>query len=130
MPKPPVLPLALVLFFSLCGPLFGREVIIAVRDADLDIPLEGALIRSWDGEEYVCGEDGRAAVTVPDGRQVAVHIAYPGYENGRLLISAEGTEFFCALRLGGIMENRELVLEASSPDSNEARIGRSIAISG
>ncbi|MDR1250506.1 MAG: hypothetical protein LBK63_14555 [Treponema sp.] len=124
------LPLALILFFGLCGPLFGREVTIVVSDADLDIPLEGASIYSWDGEAYVCDEDGRATVTVPDGRQVAIRIAYPGYENGRLLIPLEGTEFLCALHLGGIMENRELVVEASNPDSSEARIGRSIAISG
>jgi hypothetical protein len=105
-------------------------VTVTVSDADLGIPLEGALIRSWDGEEYLCGEDGRATVPVPDGRQVAVRVAYPGYENGRLLIPAEGTEFFCALRLGGIMESRELVIEAPGPDASEARSGRSIAISG
>jgi hypothetical protein len=105
-------------------------VVITVSDADLDIPLEGAVIRSWDGEEYLCDENGRVAVQVPDDRQVAVRIVYPGYENGRLIIPAEGAEFSCALRLGGIMENRELVLEASNPDASEARSGRSIAISG
>jgi hypothetical protein len=105
-------------------------VVITVSDADLDIPLEGAVIRSWDGVEYLCGEDGRARVAVPDDRQVVVRIAYPGYENGRLLISPDGGEFSCALRLGGIMENRELVIEASSPGASETRSGRSIAISG
>jgi hypothetical protein len=130
MLRSPVPPLVLAVFFSLCGPLFAREVTITVSDADLDIPLEGALIRSWDGEEYLCDGEGRAMLSVPDDRQVVVRIACPGYENGRLLIPAEGTEFFCALRLGGIMENRELVLEVSDPDSSEARSGRSIAISG
>ena len=123
-------PLAIAVFLSLCGPLFAREVTVTVRDADLDIPLEGALIRSWDGKEYLCDEGGRATVPVPEGRQVVIRIAYPGYENGRLLIPAEGEEFLCPLRLGGIMENRELVIEASSPDASEARSGRSIAISG
>jgi hypothetical protein len=128
MLKSPVL--ALALFFGLCGLLFAREVTITVSDADLDIPLEGAVIHSWDGEEYRCDENGRATAPVPEGRQVVIRIAYPGYETGRLLIPAEGTEFFCALRLGAIMENRELVIEASNPDASEARSGRSIAISG
>jgi hypothetical protein len=122
--------LALAVFLSLCGTLFARDVTVTVSDADLDMPLEGALIRSWDGGEYLCDQDGKATLPVPEGRQVVVRIAYPGYENGRLLIPAEGSEFFSALRLGGILENRELVLEASSPDQSEARIGRSIAISG
>jgi hypothetical protein len=130
MARSPVPSLVLACLFSLCGPLFAREVIITVSDADLDIPLEGALIRSWDGEEYLCDVDGRATVPVPEDRQVAVRIAYPGYENGRLLIPPEGTEFFCPLRLGGILENPELVLEAQNPGSSEARSGRSIAISG
>ncbi|WP_100216982.1 TonB-dependent receptor plug domain-containing protein [Treponema primitia] len=131
MPKIPVLPFALAVLLVFCSaPLFGRDVVVTVSDADLGIPLEGAVIRSWDGREYVCDEDGRAEVTVPDDQQVVIRIAYPGYENGRLLIPVGGNEFFSALRLGGIMENHELVIEASSPEVSEARSGRSIAISG
>jgi hypothetical protein len=125
-----ILPFAVAVFLSLCAPLFARDVVVTVSDADLAIPLEGAVIRSWDGSEYVCDEEGRAVVVVPNDRQVVIRIAYPGYENGRLLISVGGDEFSCALRLGGIMENRELVIEASSPEASETRSGRSIAISG
>ncbi|MFP3042881.1 hypothetical protein LQZ19_13770 [Treponema primitia] len=131
MPKISFQPFALAVLLGLCAaPLFGRDVVVTVSDADLGIPLEGAVIRSWDGEEYVCDEDGKAAVAVPDDRQVVIRIAYPGYENGRLLIPVSGNEFSGALRLGGIMENRELVIEAASPEASEARSGRSIAISG
>ncbi|MDR1596959.1 MAG: hypothetical protein LBR99_04565, partial [Treponema sp.] len=123
-------PLAAAVFLSLCASLFGRDVVVTISDADLKIPLEGAVIHSWDGSEYVCDEEGRAVVVVPDDRQVVIRIAYPGYENGRLLIPVEGGEFSGALRLGGIMENPELVIEASSPEASEARSGRSITISG
>ena len=51
--------LVAAVFFSLWGPLFAGEVTVTVRGADLDIPLEGAVIHSWDGEEYLCDEDGR-----------------------------------------------------------------------
>ncbi|MDR3285041.1 MAG: hypothetical protein LBS97_07685 [Treponema sp.] len=111
-------------------PLWAREVTVTVADADLEIPLEGAVIRSWDGAEYVCDEEGRAAVSVPEGRQVVIQAAYPGYNNGRLVIPAAGNEFSIGLRLGGVMENRELVVEARKPDTGETKSGRSVAISG
>ncbi|GHV25358.1 hypothetical protein AGMMS4952_02900 [Spirochaetia bacterium] len=130
MSKSPLILLIIAAFFNLCAPLFARDVVITVSDADLRIPLEGAVVRSWDGMEYFCNEAGRTVLAVPDGRQVVIRIAYPGYENGRLMIPAEGTEFSCALRLGGIMENRELVIEAASPEAGETRSGRSVTISG
>ncbi|AEF84547.1 hypothetical protein TREPR_1032 [Treponema primitia ZAS-2] len=119
----------LLCFFCL-GPLFARDVEITVSDADLEIPLEGAVIRSWDGDEYYCDEEGRVSIPVPDDRPVVIRIAYPGYENGRLMIPVTGERFSGTLRLGGVMENRELVIEASPPEENEIRSGRSITIAG
>jgi hypothetical protein len=119
-----------LLFLTILCPLWGRDVTVAVEDADLGIPLEGAVIRSWDGTEYVCDEEGRALIGVPDGRQVVLQIAYPGYENGRLVIPLAGGEFSLGLRLGGVLENRELVVEARRPETSEAKSGRSVAISG
>jgi hypothetical protein len=88
------------------------------------------VIRSWDGAEYLCDEDGKAAVSVPDDRQVSVQVSYPGYETGRLLIPLAGDAFTLGLRLGGVMESRELVIEAQRPGSSETKSGRSVAISG
>jgi hypothetical protein len=123
-----------VLFFiMLTLSLFGREVDITVEDADLSIPLEGAVIRIGTGTEsvqYVCDEDGRARITLPDGRPALIQAAYPGYENRRLSIAPDVSVFTVQLKLGGIMENRELVLEASRPGASETRSGRSVAISG
>jgi hypothetical protein len=110
--------------------LFGRDVEITVEDTDLGLPLEGAVLRSWDGKQYVCNEDGKAVVSVPDGRQVVMQAAYPGYENGRLVIPVSGESFTVRLRLSGVMENRELVLEAERPGAGETRTGRSVALSG
>ncbi|MDR0630405.1 MAG: hypothetical protein LBG24_12375 [Treponema sp.] len=70
MAQSPLRLLVAAVFFSLWGPLFAGEVTSTVRGADLDIPLEGAVIHSWDGEEYLCDEDGRAMLPVPQGRQV------------------------------------------------------------
>ncbi|GHV76441.1 hypothetical protein AGMMS49942_12620 [Spirochaetia bacterium] len=121
----------LVLLFSLPNnALFARDVEIIVLDADLGIPLEGTRIRSWDGAEYECDEDGKVLIAVPDDRPVVIQAAYPGYENGRLAINREQSSFTLTLRLGGIMENRELVIEARQPGASETKLGRSVAISG
>ena len=108
----------------------AREVTIYVEDADLELPLEGAVVRSWDGSDHVCGEDGVVIINVPDDRQVTVQVTYPGYETDRLNIPLSEKSFVLGLRLGGAIESRELVIEAKRPGSSETRSGRSVSISG
>ncbi|MDR2588015.1 MAG: hypothetical protein LBC67_01185 [Spirochaetales bacterium] len=110
--------------------LSARDVIIYVEDAEMGMPLEGALVHSWDGEVLECGEDGSVRLDAPSGVRVVVRVSYPGYETGRLVIGDEGFEFRVLLRLGGVMENRELVVEAQRPGVSETRTGRSVGISG
>jgi len=117
-------------FFLLTFSLFARDVEITVVDTELGLPLEGAVIRSPDGRQYICDENGRALISVPDERQVVVQAAYPGYENGRLIVALGVTSYTLSLRLSGIMEGRELVVEAVRPDTGETQTGRSVALSG
>ena len=123
------LPLILLLLFS-ANILWARDITIIVEDNDLELPLEGAVVHSWDSTEAVCGEDGKVIISVPDDRQVSVQITYPGYETGRLVIPVQGNNFSLGLALGGAVESRELVIEAKRPGSSETRSGRSVAISG
>ena len=116
-------------FFLLSFSLFAREVEIIVEDIELGLPLEGAVIRSWDGTEYICDVDGKVIVSVPDDRQVVIQAAYPGYETGRLAVTATGASFILGLRLLDIMEGKELVVEAARPGTSETRTGRSVAVS-
>ncbi|GHV77281.1 hypothetical protein AGMMS49942_21020 [Spirochaetia bacterium] len=109
----------------------AREVEIHVRDADVGVPLEGALIRSWDGEEYAAGSTGVALITVPDDRPVSVTVAYPGYEGLRLAIPPTGDSFVAELHLRLVMENTELVVEAGTIADTAGRDrGRAVAIGG
>jgi hypothetical protein len=110
--------------------IWAREVRIYIEDRDLEWPLEGAVIRSWDGSDYICDEDGQALVSVPDDRQVIIQVSYPGYETGRLVIPLRGNSFSLGLHLGGAIHSRELVIEAQRPGVSETRSGRSVAISG
>ena len=127
-PKPALCAIILILLSAF--PLFARDVEITVLDRDLLLPLEGAVIRSWDGSEHTCDENGKAVISAPDNRQVLVQAAYPGYETGRIVITVTGNSFTITLGLSGIMESRELVIEAERPGSSETRIGRSVAVSG
>ena len=119
-----------VFFFCSLFSLFGRDIEITVVDVDLGLPLEGAVVRSFDGTQYVCDRNGKARIAVPDDRQVVIQGSYPGYENGRLVITVGANAFTMGLRLSGIMENRELVIEAAKPGSSETSTGRSVALSG
>jgi len=128
--------IAAILVFLLLLPvaIFARDVEILVEDEDLSIPLEGAVVILRGGTQFICNENGRALVTLPDDRQTIVSITYPGYETFRLSIpAATGSEtierFKAALRLGGMMTSQELVLEAARPETSETKSGRSVAIS-
>jgi len=120
---------AAFLFYGLF-PVFARDVEITVMDHDLSLPLEGAVVRSWDGSEHFCDENGKAVIEAPDDRQVIIHAAYPGYETGRLMVAVMGNAFTVGLRLIGIMESGELIIEGTKTDSGETRVGRGVAISG
>ncbi|MDR1618124.1 MAG: TonB-dependent receptor plug domain-containing protein [Treponema sp.] len=130
-PRPGGIAVCCVLFFLalLNFPLFPRDVEITVEDVELGLPLEGALVRSGDGAEYTTDGEGRVFITVPEGREAVIQGAYPGYETGRLVIPALGERFTLGLRLGGVVEHRELVVEASRPEAGETRTGRSVAVS-
>jgi hypothetical protein len=118
-----------ILFFSaFC--LFARDIEITVIDGDLEIPLEGARIVSWDGSEFFCDARGRVVVPAPDDRQVIIRVSYPGYEPGRLVVKPGEDRFSLSLTIGGILEARELVIEAKRPEASQTVSGRSVAISG
>ncbi|MDR2575456.1 MAG: Plug domain-containing protein [Treponema sp.] len=107
---------------------------ITVEDEELGMPLEGAVVSLRDGRQFNCDKNGEARVNLPDNRQTIVQITYPGYDTRRMNIPAfvegKGDErFTVSLRLGGVMEARELVVEAQRPQTSETRSGRSVAIS-
>jgi len=117
-----------IVFFLLVSSVYSRDITVTVKDIDLDLPLEGAVIR-WEGNELICDINGKAVIKAPDGRQIVIQAAYPGYETGRIVIPVTGNEFFIGLNLSGVMQGSELVIETSKPGSSETRTGRSIAVS-
>jgi hypothetical protein len=120
----------LIILFTLVVPsLFSRDIAIFVKDHDLDIPLEGALVRTRDGIEYTTDENGKTTIQAPDNRQTVIRASYPGYETGTLTIPVTGDSFIITLHLSGILQGRELVIEAARPGASETRTGRSIAVS-
>ena len=128
-----------VLFFAFlcaaCAFVYARDIVIAVLDEELGLPLEGAVVSLRDGKQFHCDRNGLARVSLPDNRQTIVQVTYPGYDARRMNIPAaaeEGTtveRFTVSLRLGGVMQARELVVEAERPQTSETKSGRSVAIS-
>ncbi|MCL2805634.1 MAG: TonB-dependent receptor plug domain-containing protein [Treponema sp.] len=117
-----------LMFFILTSPLFARDVTIIVTDADIDLPLEGAIVRTREGVQYICDENGAAVIQAPINRQIVIQATYPGYEPSIITIPVSGSVFTIGLRLGGFLQGRELVVEAARPGATETRTGRSIAV--
>jgi len=119
----------LLLFFS-CIYVFARDVTVKVIDSDLDLPLEGAVVRVRDGSEYKCNRDGIAVIKAPDDRQFVIYVSYPGYETNTVVVPVSSNSIDVHLHLSGVIQGKELVLEAQKPGASESRTGRSVAISG
>jgi len=111
--------------------IFARDIALYVEDEELGLPLEGAVVALRNGRQYPCDEEGRALLTLIDERQQVVQITYPGYDTRRVTIPAgtDDTKISVSLRLSGVMQGRELVVEAQRPESSETKSGRSVAIS-
>ncbi|MDR0539135.1 MAG: Plug domain-containing protein, partial [Spirochaetaceae bacterium] len=127
--------LYLALFFTgfVCFAAFARDITVTAVDADLDIALEGAVINLPDGAKVTANRQGRAVVTVPDGRETLLRRSYPGYETYRVLIPANGgsNAITAAMRMGTMMENKELIIEADKTAGGVGtQAGRSVSISG
>jgi hypothetical protein len=105
-------------------------VAVTVLDADLGIPLEGAIVRSGDGGELATDAQGTCIIPLPDDSQAVITIQYPGYQNLRVVVPQNEDRLTAPLRLAEIMENRELVLESEQRGVNESAPGRSVAIGG
>jgi hypothetical protein len=122
--------LTICLTLLLPMPLFARDVRVTVIDTELEMPLEGATVRTPDGQNWECGPDGDVVVTVPDNTPLVLRAVYPGYEAGRAMLSVEAAALTIPLTLSGIMEGRELVIEAARLRASETVPGRSVALSG
>ena len=124
--------LLLVFLLILPSLILAMNFEITIIDEDLEMPLEGAIISLRDGRQFICNTWGMVNFTLPDGLQTIIQVSYPGYDTRRLTVSTVGKsapeKMTIALRLGGIMEGRELVIEAQRPESSETRTGRSVAI--
>jgi hypothetical protein len=125
-----------LLFFaalmSLCTvAIFARDIEVYIEDTDLGLPLEGATVRLPDGREYSGNEDGIAAFPVADSGPTLIQVSYPGYDTVRVAVRADQNRVDVALRLSGVMEGRELVVEATRPGGGgETVTGRSVAVVG
>ena len=112
----------------------AREITVTAVDADLDLALSGAVVTLPDGTQVTCDRNGRAALTVPDDRDILIRITYPGYEPYRLLLRPgpeAAREVKAAMRMGAMMENRELIIEADKDAGGAAtQTGRSVSVSG
>ena len=114
--------------FSASFALFAREVTIYVIDADINLPLEGAKVRTSAAGEHICDRQGKTVIEVPDNRQIIVQAVYPGYDTGIITVPVTGNTFTIRMHLASHMMGSDLEIEAAKPSAAETRTGRSIAV--
>jgi len=97
-------------------PCFPRDITVYVKDTDLNLPLEGAVVRNWDSSEYICDKNGEVFLQIPGDIQVTIYASYPGYGTGRIVIPLEGEYFTIAQDLFTVLQGRELIVEVYRDD--------------
>lgn len=114
----------LLLFFLLSLGVWGQEVL--VFDQDLDLPLEGVRI-TGDNIQAVTDSNGRALLNLPPGRH-RLSFTLPGYERHRETVAHSQGTITVKLRIAGVLEGEELVVERAAPLKNDSQTGVSVAI--
>ncbi len=106
------------------------ELRVQAVDLELEIPLEGVrLTVSGYAVEAETDTQGQATLTLPDTFERGILIAVlPGYEMIRLPITARLQQTKLAMRIAGVIEGNELLVERSAPGKSDAKSGISVAM--
>jgi len=113
---------------------FTPDISVYVEDGDLEVPLEGAVVRTQEGKEFLCNDAGIAAVPPGEaglnGKPRVLTVSYPGYTVYRLTIRDDNTkEYHVSLRMEALLTNEELVFTAERTVSGtQVETGRSVTI--
>ncbi len=116
----------------LCAAIVAAEPIaVAVVDRDLEIPLEGVVVRDpATGVQVVTDFDGLAVLDteIPPSGRVVVEFSLIGYEPTRLLVRPEdrAQTVVVEMVIQGLLIADELVVEAPSIGTSDAQTGVSV----
>lgn len=98
-------------------------VTITIMDRDLDMPLEGAILRFRNSEPVESDANGQAQLYIVT--KSLVSISYPGYETRRVWIDSKDNGMVITLGIEEVFEGEELVVEASAWRAPEEETGTS-----
>ena len=100
---------------------------IQVLDQDLEIPLEGVRILCSTAQG-ITDEAGKATLDLGSRRQT-VSFSLQGYETLRVTAQEGTSVLLVKLRVSGLLEGKELVVEKAAPLKNDSQAGVSLAVS-
>ncbi|GMO30021.1 MAG: hypothetical protein Pg6A_18740 [Termitinemataceae bacterium] len=92
-------PVCICILLLHAAALGAQELELIVLDSDLDIPVDGAQVKSWDGKEYICDDEGRVLLPLPEDRAVVLRISYPGYISRNITVQTGESRRTVKLRL-------------------------------
>ncbi|MFA6857695.1 MAG: hypothetical protein WCR31_10845, partial [Treponema sp.] len=105
--------------------VFAADVTVTVFDHDLDIPLEGAVIKDTDSQKtYGTDSNGTAVIPFPEKRDTeTILVTLPGYNDKRAVIRSGEKAVKIELVMSGVVEGKELVVERAAPGKSDAKPG-------
>jgi hypothetical protein len=107
--------------------LGAATLTVHVRDPDLDLPLQGAVV-SADSVTGKTDDSGGVTLSVPDGKSIPLVVTYPGYATNRTTVPPRTTTVTVNLRLASVVNGPALVVEKAKPDQTDAKPGESQVI--
>ena len=112
--------LILILIFN-CFLICSKEVMLLIKDKDIDIPLEGAkVLDKTDNKIYTADKNGKVTFSVKDDLdRIIVTVSLIGYESKSANIKDFDKEIEVKLLITGTLEGKELVIEGKSESKNE-----------
>jgi len=103
---------------------------IQITDRDLEIPLEGALLKILGVEEETYSDgDGMARIEYPgDMQRLVLTASYPGYENIRVNVQDRTAVQHLEMIISGMIEGEELVVERKIRGKSDETAGISVVM--
>lgn len=122
--------LCLLLFMISVTALFAVDFTVIIRDKDLEMDLEGALVAVVDTDFKTYSDDnGKASVSVEGQHdRIVLFIQAIGYKSRKVLVRQFSSPVIVEMIMEGVVEGEELVVIEESLGRTDDEVGISTAI--
>lgn len=120
--------LTLFLIFTSIN-LSGIELKLFIKDADIDIPLEGVRVVNQNNEDvFYSDADGIISFEVEQDDRVILSLNLIGYQSRKIKIDEFDITHTITMSIEGVLEGEELVIEEAAIGKSDEEVGVSMNV--